>query len=148
MCRAGTLESSAAGSPAQFAAERMAHDAIATDVEVFIATVIDSVATMEALMLTYRGRDSTWTVAQLAQRLYVDPARAEASLQQLMSHGLLQLEAEHYRYAPGDDELAALIPRVVQTYERQLIAVTNLIHSRVKSSITEFANAFRMRKDK
>lgn len=126
----------------------MAEDTLPTDVEAFVTNVIDSVATMEALMLTYRHRDATWTVERVAERLYVEPARAEESLQRLARHGILACEADHYRCAPHEAALEELLSSVATTYQRQLIAVTNLIHSRTKSSITAFANAFRMRKDK
>jgi DNA-binding IclR family transcriptional regulator len=126
----------------------MAQDEIPNDIEAFIDTVVDSVATMEALALTYRGRDKSWSAAEVAQRLYVSETRARESLERLAAHGGVREDAGRYHYEPQGAELEALLARVVQTYDRQLIAVTNRIHARVRPSITEFANAFRMRKDK
>ena len=126
----------------------MAQDTIAADVEAFIVEVMDSVATMEACTLSYRERAARWSIREMAGRLYVEEARARESLERLVRYGILRVEDDCYRYAPSDPQLEALLSRVVQTYDRQLIPVTNLIHSRVKPSITEFANAFRMRKDR
>jgi hypothetical protein len=125
----------------------MAQDTIAADVEAFIVEVMDSVATMEACALSHRDRAMRWSVREMAGRLYVEEARARTALERLVRYGILCIEDDCYRYAPSDPQLEALLLQVVQTYDRQLIPVTNLIHSRVKSSITEFANAFRMRKD-
>jgi hypothetical protein len=126
----------------------MAQDTIAADVAAFIIEVMDSVATMEACTLSYRERSVCWSASEMAGRLYVDEARAKESLERLVRYGVLRFENGRYGYAPLDSELEALISCVVQTYDRQLIPVTNLIHSRVKPSITEFANAFRMRKER
>jgi len=52
-----------------------------------------------------------------------------------------------YRYQPGSLVLSQMVNRVAEIYSEQLVPVTNLIHSKPKSRVQEFADAFKFRKD-
>ena len=41
-----------------------------------------------------------------------------------------------------------MLERLAEIYAKHLVPVTNLIHSKPKPRIQEFADAFRLRKDK
>ena len=51
-----------------------------------------------------------------------------------------------YRYRPNSKELKVMLDRLAEIYARHLVPVTNLIHSKPKSRIQEFADAFQLRK--
>jgi hypothetical protein len=116
------------------------------DVEQFILQQIDSVAELEALLLV-RAEPVTWNAKNLAQRLYITDAGADALLHALLHRGFIAREGVVYRYAPSPDH-APLVDAVAATYGRFLIPITNLIHSKSSAALRDFADAFRLRGDK
>jgi hypothetical protein len=116
----------------------------------FILANIKSVAEVEALLLLRSTPEQAWSAPALAQRLYIDPLQTADILKQLAERQFLVGDSggeATYRYQPGSAELRDGIDRLAQVYATHLIAVTELIHSKSKSRVQEFANAFRIRKD-
>lgn len=123
--------------------------AIPADTQRFILANIESVAEVEALLLLRSAPEQAWSAPALAQRLYIDPLQTADILKQLTDRQFLirdSVEAT-YRYQPGSAELRKGIDRLAQVYSTHLIAVSELIHSKSRSRVQEFANAFRIRKD-
>lgn len=115
------------------------------EVRRFILTSVPSVPYLEAVLLLRAEPDKDWDAAQLARRLYV-PDRAGAELvEQLRASGIAAGEGA-VRYAPAAP-LAQLLDRVAHAYAANLVAVTDLIHSRIDRRAQQFADAFRFRKD-
>ncbi len=54
---------------------------------------------------------------------------------------------ESYRFDTSDPERFQLVARLSEVYRRHLIPITNLIHSKPRR-IREFADAFKLRKDR
>jgi len=52
-----------------------------------------------------------------------------------------------FTYAPAHPELAAVLDALADTYARDLLGVTALIHTRVDKRAQQFADAFRWKKD-
>lgn len=117
------------------------------DVRRFILTSIPSVPYLEAVLLLRAESGKEWDAGQLARRLYV-PERTGAELLELLrSSGIGEpADAGGLRYAPNA-ELRDLIDRLAQVYAANLVAVTDLIHSRIDRRAQQFADAFRFRKD-
>jgi len=109
---------------------------------------IDSVPELEAILLLreYPGRD--WTAAEASQRLYVSQTVGAHILATLAQRGFLVSREQRYRYEPGSPDLAQTIDALAETYAHHLVAVTQLIHAKPSASVREFAEAFRLRKDK
>jgi hypothetical protein len=125
-------------------------DVLPADLGQFILETIDSVAEMEALLLLRGNPHHEWDVATVARRLYVDEKQAHAALTRLVEQNLLVAELAEpprYRYEPGSPELKTLVDRLAEVYSRHLVPVTNLIHSKPKTRVQEFADAFKFRKD-
>jgi hypothetical protein len=125
-------------------------DMIPDDVAQFILNQIDSIAQLEALLLLRREPQEKWSAKTLAQRLYTTESETLAALERLCAAGLvIALGSEHviYRYEPMSQELRALIDRAADVYSKHLVPITNLIHSKPKTRVQEFADAFRIRKD-
>jgi hypothetical protein len=120
---------------------------IAPDVRRFILTSVPSVPFMEALLLLRSRPASTWQAGQLAARLYLPERQAVELLAGLAAAGVAaEPQPGVYTYGAGP-ELAALLDRVATAYSQHLVAVTDLIHSRVDKRAHQFADAFRLRKD-
>ena len=119
------------------------------DVRRFVLTSVPSVPYIESLLLLRREAASSWNPAQLARRIYVQESQAAQLLEALEASGVAMSvagEESAYRYAPSP-ELAHLLDRVATHYAGNLLAITDLIHSGLNRRATQFADAFRWRKD-
>lgn len=129
----------------------MSDKIIPEDIERFIFEKIDSVAEMEALLLLRSNLETLWSVVMLAKRLYITEEQTAKILDHLCLEGLLtNCSDEHpgYRYQPKSLELQNSVDRVAEIYKKHLVPISNLIHSKPRARVKEFADAFRLRKDK
>jgi hypothetical protein len=129
----------------------MSDSFIPHDVAQFIIDKIDSVAQMEALLLFRNEPDEAWTVESLGGRLYINESQTVEIVNRLCTEGFLVVEASspiRYRYEPASPDLRHQADRVCAIYTKHLVPVTNLIHSKPKTRVQEFADAFRLRRDK
>ena len=122
----------------------MVDDVIPDDVRDFILRHIDSVAELEALLLLRANREP-WDVPRTAARLYASQDQIKDVLTHLSADGLLVKENERFRYETSGEQ-ADIIDRLAEVYRRNLIPVTNVIHTK-PSRVREFADAFKFRKD-
>lgn len=121
-----------------------------SEVDRFIVEEIDSVPHLEALLLLWRRRPSAWLTEDVAQMLYVPPQEAEKLLQDLTQRGLITLvpgEPNRYAYPAAAQEEDRLLEMVDATYRRELVRISNLIHSKAPAAVREFARAFRFTRD-
>jgi hypothetical protein len=128
----------------------MAENSIPYDVKLFILKSIDSIAQLEALLLLRGNQAEEWEVEQVAKRLYISEPETAPLLKRLADEGFITARGDpplRYQYQPCSPELAQMIDRLAELYAKQLVPVTNLIHSKPRTRIQEFADAFRLRKD-
>jgi len=100
-------------------------------------------------VLLLRGEPShPWDGAVLARRLYVPERTAQELMAQLADAGITvpSTGGAGVRYAPSP-ELADLLDHVAAAYTADLVAITDLIHSRIDKRAQRFADAFRFRKE-
>ena len=124
---------------------------IQDDVAQFIIENIDSIAQLEALLLLRRNRETGWSVPTVASWLYIDEKQTAELLMALCQRGFAEQRERDpflYQYQPSSNELGQKVDQVAEIYSKHLIAVTHLVHSKPKSRIQEFADAFNFRKDK
>jgi hypothetical protein len=125
----------------------MPENSILPDIYNFLLGHIDSIGAIEALLLLCRNQDQPWTPAEVGKRLYISEVEAQELLDQLHDDGLIQGEGGAFRFRPANPDQEELMKRVADTYQSQLITVTKIIHSKPRR-IREFANAFKLRKDR
>lgn len=114
----------------------------------FIKEHIASVPSLEALLLMRRTPEKKWTAAMMAAALYLDIRQTAALLADLAQRGLCSTQPDSetaYFWPPAILEIAAGVDGVAEHYERHLVAVTNLIHSKPRPSVRGFSDAFRLR---
>lgn len=124
--------------------------ALPDEVRRFILTSVPSVPYLEAILLMLSDAQAQWDAARVARRLYVAEGKAAELLEQLAAAGVARrVEGLDgcFRYQPATPELAARLDQVAQAYSANLVAVTDLIHSRIDKRAQQFADAFRLRKD-
>ncbi|ESQ93350.1 hypothetical protein ABAC460_01195 [Asticcacaulis sp. AC460] len=114
----------------------------------FLLHHIDSIAQWEGLLCLRLNAGKDLDAAAIARHLYITPENAAGLMTRLVSRGLVAVTDGHiFRYAPATPELDQVVTLTADLYRQYLIPITNLIHSRPKSRVQEFANAFRIRKD-
>jgi hypothetical protein len=125
----------------------MSDGAIPDDVRQFLLKTIDSVAQWEAVLFLRAHAGAPLDAAVVAGHLYVAEAEVAPLLVAMTRRNILKAENGGYVYAPKTQALDAMIGRAADLYRQYLIPVTNIIHSKPRSRVQEFANAFRIRKD-
>jgi hypothetical protein len=117
-------------------------------VKEFLLDHIDSIPELEALLLARTERGMHWLPATLAARLYVDVRTATAVLDALERRGLLMRGEAGFSYGPKTPELEAAVEALTDAHRRFLIPVTSIIHSKTRTALRDFADAFRLREEK
>jgi hypothetical protein len=123
---------------------------IPSDVQHFILKRIDSIAELEAMLLLSGHSGQAWSTPDVARRLYVNEQETATVLARLQGEGLVVAQPGDpptYRYQPITPELEEIARRVLDSYQKHLVPVTNLVHSKPRTRIQEFADAFKLRKD-
>jgi hypothetical protein len=126
----------------------MSREEIPDDVKRFILTSIPSIPYLETLLLFRNNENRLWTSADVARRIYISEKAAHGLLQEMLSASFIEAgDAEQYRYAPGGPDLREMIDRLAQSYSKNLVDVTELVHSKINKRAKQFADAFIWRKD-
>ena len=125
----------------------MSDGAIPDDVQQFLLKNIDSVAQWEAVLFLRTHSGAAMSAAAVAGHLYISEADVAPLLAVLARRNILTVTDGQYSYVPKTEALDAMVGRAADLYRQYLIPVTNIIHSKPRSRVQEFANAFRIRKD-
>ncbi len=129
----------------------MAGDGISEAVRHFILNFIDSVGELEVLLLLHRDAGRLWTVEGVTRELRASPAWAQKQLTKLADEGLLSekrgSQPNAYEYTPDADR-AALIEEIACIYPQHRVTLTGLICEKPLGRLRDFADAFKIRKDK
>lgn len=112
-----------------------------------IATSIDSVSQLEAILLLRNHRGQSWTAEEAGRRLYVSQTVAAYILAALSERGFFVEEAQGYRFDPRTPETDQAVAELAAAYSRDLIGVTHLVHAKPTPGVLEFAKAFRLRRE-
>lgn len=123
---------------------------IPDDVKRYVLISIPSVPYLEAMLLLRDDRTHSWNSKQVAQRLYMGEKAAADLLAQLDEAGIVTAIAQDpplYCYEPANEELARMIDLLAAAYARNLVGITNLIHSKTSKKAQQFADAFKWKKE-
>jgi len=115
-------------------------------VDEFILNEIDTVPHLEALLLLWNSRPREWSFDTMAGALYLPQDLARQVVADLERRGFAVLTANHsflYRSTDRDQ----LIEQVDKCYRREVVRISNMIHSKPAASLREFARAFRLKRD-
>jgi hypothetical protein len=119
---------------------------IPDEVRRFIHTSVPSVPHLEAMLLLRAEPGTIWDAPMLARRLYITQARAGELMRQLADAGFVASRSPGWCWQPSA-EAGQLVDELAAHYSENLLAVTELIHSRESRRALQFADAFRLRKD-
>lgn len=113
---------------------------------------IPSIPYLETILLLRGAPGEKWDTRRVAQRLFLGEEKISGMLPDLCNTGICEVVAgapDLFIFKPQSPALAELIDRVASYYARNLIEVTNMIHTKNSSQrIRQFADAFQWRKGK
>lgn len=113
----------------------------------FVAASFPSVWALE-ILLTLKRERRPWSLEQLVATLRASELVVSKALDALVAAGLSSLDADGAVYQPVNRDLDQCMDRVEQLYRIRPNAVRRTIIAASTSSVTAFANAFRLRRDK
>lgn len=129
----------------------MDHIPIPDRLKRFILLAIPSVPYLEAALLLRGEPQKCWDRNEILQRLYLNDTVVQSLLADLEAGGVLVNDTHGsgcYRYRPRTPELQEMLDLLSDVYPKNLVGVTNLIHSKVNRQAQRFADAFLLRKGK
>ena len=118
------------------------------DVDRFVVDFIDSVPHLEALLLLWRSRPRRWSIAELASALYLQSRKADAIANELVRAGLASATSDGLGYVGDNAEQDQLISAVDETYRRETVRLSTMLHARGSRALRDFAESFQLKKKK
>ena len=113
----------------------------------FILDEIESVPHLEALLLIRNSSPRRWTVEDLGKRLYISGEGVRILLDDLIRRKLAMFDsASSTYYYSAPEERDRVIQNLDEIYRRQVVRVSQLIHSKPSAAVRDFARAFRFTK--
>lgn len=119
-------------------------------VDRFIVEEIDSVPQLEALLLFWNNRPKAWSSESMARALYVSSEIAHEIFRSLAQRRLItetEDPRDHFVLNADSLEKQQLLAAVDTIYRRELVRISNMIHSKASRGVRDFANAFRLKKE-
>jgi hypothetical protein len=116
-------------------------------VRTFIADHLAGVTELEALIRLCEDRGRWWDVPAFAAALGLAQSRARRILDRFVSLNLLDIRVSddvRYRFQPGTGELAEAADALLESYNRNPVAVVQCVASPGRA-LSDFADAFRIR---
>lgn len=124
-------------------------DSITPSLKQFIFRYVRSVEQVEILCLLGEDPAKIWTVAQVLRTIQSSDKSIEASLEAFCKDGFLSSEqGGTYRFCPKSGELNNAVLELIKAYRERRVTVVEAIYSKPADTLQDFADAFKLRKDK
>jgi hypothetical protein len=115
----------------------------------FIARHIGSVEQLEILCLLWGTPQKAWSVREVFRVIQSSEASVADHLARFLKEGFVVANSDgRFRYHPTRPELEDCVAELVKTYQERRVAVVEMIYQRRPETLHDFANAFKLRKDK
>jgi hypothetical protein len=123
--------------------------AISDELQKFIARYVHSVEQLEILCLLAESPARDWQPAEVFRNIQSSQDSVAANLLYLAHERILTSTADSgYRFSPASPELGRMALNLVKTYREKRVTVVETIYKNPLDPIRNFADAFRIRKDK
>lgn len=116
------------------------------DIVLFIRECVDTLGTLEILLLLQSSGGRARTVQQISDEIRSSPLAVECSLDVLIVRGLVSQTADGYLFRPRTGDLESKTQRLAALYHERRAAVITIIFSRRGDAVRSFAEAFRIKK--
>ncbi len=129
----------------------MTHSGLTSEVQDFLAKHIHSVEQLEVLLLLYGNPNREWSAEAVSQELRIPAASASERLDNLCALNLLDVRTASdvvFKFNPRDGKLLQAVRALSEAYRTHRVAVITAIFTKPSEPLRDFANAFRLKKDK
>jgi predicted transcriptional regulator len=124
----------------------MSRQNISQELKTFIKEQIQSVFSLEVLLLFHREHSRSFTSEEIANELGIE-IDVVRHVSELISANLLVATSagnSKYSYAPANRELASLVDQLAVAYSRKRVPILSLILAEHPDKVRGFAEAFRL----
>ncbi len=127
----------------------MGENSITLELRRFIANHIQSVEQLEVLCVLFADPNRSFSISEVLHRVQSSEKSVADCLDAFRAAGFLAVEpGGKYRFAPANEPVKDLVGKLIQTYRERRVSVIECIYARASDTIQDFADAFRLRKDK
>ncbi|HEX3716847.1 MAG TPA: hypothetical protein VH595_02680 [Verrucomicrobiae bacterium] len=127
----------------------MPNSPISVELQQFIDRYIHSVEQLEILCLLVDESAKTWSEIEVFHRIQSSQESVSRTLRRFRDDRFLVFDlTKGYRFSPESSDLARLASELAKAYRERRVAVIGAIYKPTVDSIRDFADAFRIRKDK
>ncbi|MGA8808436.1 MAG: hypothetical protein WB973_11210 [Thermoanaerobaculia bacterium] len=114
----------------------------------FISRYVDSMETLEIILLLQRAPDTFWTGSAIDSHFGMKQGTAEKRLHGLLQNRLVSRGTSGgYRYAPKDEELRAGVSALAIAYAERRAVVANIVFSENLERLRAFSDAFKVKSE-
>jgi len=122
---------------------------ILPEVRQFIAIHIHSIEQLEVLLVLCESSAKSWSAAEVYRKVQSSEKSVTDCLESFRYSGLATLSPEGlYRFSPDEAGLNGIASALSQAYRERRVSVIECIYKRPSDTIQNFANAFRLRKER
>lgn len=116
--------------------------------EQFVRQCVDSLETLEILLLLQREPAAHWTPVAIDSHFGMKSGLADKRLKTLLKHGLvIKNESGGFRFAPKNEELRAGAALLAVAYADRRSNVVNTIFSENLDRLRAFSDAFKVKSE-
>lgn len=126
----------------------MDEQALNHEVVDFIVQFVDSVEQMEVLCLLSGEPEKAWSAGEIFKRVQSSEKSTLGCLLGFVKKGLVEEKEGVFRFSPKSDALSKAVLDTTRAYHEKPVRVVEAIYKKPSSAIEDFADAFRLRKDK
>ena len=120
------------------------------DVRAFIGKYIGSVQQLEVLLCICKEQQREWTAEEISRKLRINTTSVSNRMLNLWTKRLLDVKEEPvrtFRYRPQEKKRDETIRKLAEIYEKNQMAILELIYSKTENDLRSFSDAFRLKKD-
>lgn len=114
----------------------------------FIRDYVDSIETLEILLLLNRAPDTFWTTTAIDSHFGMKQGTADKRLQAMLRNGLVTRGTSGgYRFMPRDEAQRALVAALATAYGDRRASVVNTVFSENLARLRAFSDAFKVKSE-
>lgn len=115
----------------------------------FIAEHIHSIEQLEVLILLSGNASKSWSVAEVFRQIQSSEKSILECLENFRTAGLATVTSEGlYSFSPREVVLCKIVSALAHAYRERRVSVIECIYEKTQDPIQNFAEAFRLRKEK
>ena len=127
----------------------MSQTSLPVEVQKFIARHIRSLEQLEILCLLVGNPARAWSEAEVFKQIQSSPESVGRTMRRFTAEGLFVHEGgSSYRFEPKSPEMARPATELAALYKQHRVAIIEAIYRSPLDPVRQFADAFRIRKDK